>query len=195
VWIAKPGALTIIASVSLTPNPSLFACFYESVSSVYVFFSTCLSACVASAAWFVFCFVFITTFLFPFFFFCKFNRYLCHGALNVRITLLLSMSPFFICMFTLLIPVYVLPKIHTHSLPVLYSYTFIAISICMFCDLRYIYTHLFVFFLRVPKRNRHLCYGVYWCNYTLPNIRILRFLLYFHFVIYTSTIVWYSCLP
>jgi len=191
----NPGALPIIASVSLTPNPCLFAGFYESVSRVYVFFSTCPSACVASAAWFVFGFVFITTFLFPFFFFFQFNGYLCHGALDVRITLLLSLSPFSICMFTMLIPVYVSPKIHTHSLPLLYSYTFIVISICMFCDLCYIYTYLFVFFLLVPKLNRHLCYGVYWCNYTLTNILILWFLLYFHFVICTSTIVWYSCLP
>jgi len=35
------GALPIIASVSLTPIPCLFACFCESVSCEYAFFSTC----------------------------------------------------------------------------------------------------------------------------------------------------------
>jgi len=68
VWIPNPCALPIIASVSPQPIPCLFACFYESVSYVYVLFSTCLSSCVASAEWVVFGFVFITTFLFSFFF-------------------------------------------------------------------------------------------------------------------------------
>jgi len=45
---------TNIASVSPKPIPCLFACFYDSVSCVYTFFSTCLSACVVSAACFVF---------------------------------------------------------------------------------------------------------------------------------------------
>ena len=36
------GALPIIASVSLTRIPSLFACFYECVPCVYFIFSTCL---------------------------------------------------------------------------------------------------------------------------------------------------------
>jgi len=66
--IHNPCALPIIASVSPKPIPCLFACFYESVSYVYVLFSTCLSNCVASAAWVVFGFVFISTFLFSFFF-------------------------------------------------------------------------------------------------------------------------------
>ena len=56
--------------------PCLFACFYESVSFVYVFFSTSLSTRVASAAWFVFGFVFINTFLLCFFLSCEFNTYL-----------------------------------------------------------------------------------------------------------------------
>ena len=71
VWIPNLGALQIIVLVSLTHLPCLFACFYDSMSYVYVFFSTCLSTCVASAARFVFSFVFITTFLFSFFFFQK----------------------------------------------------------------------------------------------------------------------------
>jgi len=46
-WIPNLGALPIIASVSPQPIPCLFACFYELVP-------TCLSACVVSAACFVF---------------------------------------------------------------------------------------------------------------------------------------------
>jgi len=57
VWIPNLGALPIIASVSLAHIPCLFACLYESVSCLYDFFSTCLSTCVASAAWFLFGFV------------------------------------------------------------------------------------------------------------------------------------------
>jgi len=53
VWIPNPGPLPIIVSVSLTHNPCLFACFYESVLCVCAFFSTCLSTCVARAACFV----------------------------------------------------------------------------------------------------------------------------------------------
>jgi len=60
--IPNLGAFPITASVSLTHLPCLFACFNEAVSCVYAFFSTCLSTCVASSAWFVFGFVFITTF-------------------------------------------------------------------------------------------------------------------------------------
>jgi len=56
VWIANPGALPIIASVSPQPIPCLFACFYNSVWYVYTFFSNYLSACVVSAACFVFAF-------------------------------------------------------------------------------------------------------------------------------------------
>jgi len=49
VWIPNLGALPIIASVSLTHIPSVFACLHESVSCLYVFFSTCLSVCVTVA--------------------------------------------------------------------------------------------------------------------------------------------------
>jgi len=108
------------------------------VSCVYVFFFTCLSACVASAACFVFGFVFTTTFLFSVFFFCELNRYLCHGALDVRIALLLCLSPFSICMVIILIPAYVYLNVHTHFPPLPYSYTFMAIFICMFYDMFYV---------------------------------------------------------
>jgi len=55
VWIPNLGALPTIASVSFTHNPSLFACLHESMSCVYVFFSTCLSIYVLCAACLVFC--------------------------------------------------------------------------------------------------------------------------------------------
>jgi len=62
VWIPNLGALPITASISLTHIPSLFACFHESVSCVYVFFSTCLSICVWRAACLVFCCIFTSFF-------------------------------------------------------------------------------------------------------------------------------------
>jgi len=80
VWIPSLGALKIITSVSLTHIPCLFACFYESMSCVYVFFSTCRSTCVGRSACFVFCSIFIITSLLSCSFFYKINRHLCHGA-------------------------------------------------------------------------------------------------------------------
>jgi len=73
-WIPNLGALPIIASVSLTHLPCLFACFYEFVSCVYSVFSTYLSTCVARAACFVFCSISLTAFLFSFSFFYKFDK-------------------------------------------------------------------------------------------------------------------------
>jgi len=80
VCIPNLGALPIIALVYLTHIPCLFACFYESVSCVYVFFSTCRSTCVARAACFVFCSIFLTTFLLSCSFVYKVNRHQCHCA-------------------------------------------------------------------------------------------------------------------
>jgi len=80
VRIPNLGALPIIASVSLTHLPRLFACFYESLSCVYALFSTCFSTCSARAAGFGFSSVSISTFLFSFTFSYKFNRHLCHSA-------------------------------------------------------------------------------------------------------------------
>jgi len=74
------GALPRIDWVSIKHLPCLFACFYESVSCVYAVFSTYLSTCVARAACFVFCSIFLTALLFIFFLFYKFDRHLCHGA-------------------------------------------------------------------------------------------------------------------
>jgi len=55
------GALPIIARVSLTHTPYLFACFYDFVSCVCAFCSTCLSICISCAACFVLYSIFITT--------------------------------------------------------------------------------------------------------------------------------------
>ena len=74
------GALQIIALVSLMHIPCLFACFYESVSCVHVFLSTCRSTCVAPGACFVFCSIFITTFWLICSFFYKLDRHSYHGA-------------------------------------------------------------------------------------------------------------------
>jgi len=62
VWIPNLGALLIIASASLTHTPCLFACLYESMSCMYVFFFTWLSICVLRAACFMFCWIFIEIF-------------------------------------------------------------------------------------------------------------------------------------
>jgi len=72
VWIPNLGTFPIIALVSLTHVSCLFAFFYESLSCVYTFFSSCLSTCVARAACFVFCSMIITTFVFSFFLFDQF---------------------------------------------------------------------------------------------------------------------------
>ena len=81
VRIPNRGALPIIASVSLTHLPCLFACFHEFVSCMCFIFSTCRSTCVARAACFLFCSILKTTFL-----------------LVIRMTLLICMSSFSICM-------------------------------------------------------------------------------------------------
>ena len=136
VWIPNLGALPIIAPVSFC----LFACSYDSVSNVHTFFSTCLSSCVASAAWCVFGFVLITTFLISLFFTCKFNTYFGHGALVIRMSLLICLSLFSICVFILPIPAYVhkhspglLFDICTHSSPFSYVlFVLCPILMCMF---------------------------------------------------------------
>ena len=90
VWIPNPDALPIIASVFVAPIICLFACFYESVSCVYVFFSTCRSSCVVRAVCFVFCSIFITSF-----------------ELVINMKLLTCLSSFSICMSIILILAYV----------------------------------------------------------------------------------------
>jgi len=133
VWIPNLGAVPIIASVSPQPISCLFACFYESVLYVYIFISTCLSSWVASAAWFVFGFVFIPTILFSFFCSCEFNTCLWHGTLVtvIHMTILICLSSFSISMFFILIPAYVYLNMYTHFPYLPYSYTFIAIFICI----------------------------------------------------------------
>jgi len=78
----------------------------------------------------------------------------------------ISLSSFSISVFSILIPADVYLKIHTHFHPLPYLYNCIAIFICVVCVMFYTYTHVFVYFLLFPKLNRHLCYGVYWCNHT-----------------------------
>jgi len=93
------------------------------------------------------------------------------------------------------IPAYVYPNIHMHFPPLPYSYTFIAIFICIVCVMFYICTYVLVYFLLFPNLNRHLYHGVYWYNHTPTFILSLWFLLYFHFVICTSTMIPSLCLP
>jgi len=104
VWIPNLGALPILASVSLTHLPCLFACFYESASCVYAFLSTCLSICVVRPACFVFGPVFMTTFLFSCFFFLQIIDTYITLPIDVRITRLLCLSSFSNCKFVSLIP-------------------------------------------------------------------------------------------
>jgi len=132
VWITNLGALPIISSVPLRHIPCLFACIYESVSCVYDFFSTCASTCVARTACFVFCSIFITTFLFSFFISYKFNRHLRHGAYWCTHSLLICLSSSSVYISICVIHAYVYVNLYTHFPPLPYSYTFIAIFICIY---------------------------------------------------------------
>jgi len=57
----------------------------------------------------------------------------------------------------ILISAYVYLNMYTHFPLLPYSYTFIAIFICIVCVVFYFYTHVFVCFFLFPKLNRHLC--------------------------------------
>jgi len=94
---------------------------------------------------------------------------------------------FSIYLFIILIFAYVYLNMYTHFPPFPYSYTFLTIFICIVCVMFYTYNHVFVWILLFPKLDRHLCYGVYWCDHTPTHILILWFRLYFHFVTCTST--------
>jgi len=67
--------------------------------------------------------------------------------IDVRTTLPICLSSFSTCIFLSQIPAYVYLNMYTHFPPLPYSYTLIAIFICMVCVLFYTYKHLFVFFL------------------------------------------------
>jgi len=116
---------SIIASVSLTHLPCLFACFYESVSCVHVFFSNCRSTCVVGAAYFVFCSIFITPFSTN-----LIDTYVT-VPIDVRTTLPTCLSSFSICIFVSQIPAYAYVNMYTHFPFLPYSYTLIAIFICI----------------------------------------------------------------
>ena len=146
-----------------------------------VFLSTWISTCVARAACFVFGSVFITTFLFSFFLFYKLNRHLCHGAYWYTHNHAHKPRLLFNCIFLPLLPAYVCRNLCPHCPPIPYSYTFIAVSICMFCVLLYSHNHLFVqvcFFLLYTS-NRYLCHGAYWCTHPAHMPRLL-FQLHLH---------------
>jgi len=96
--------------------------------------------------------------------------------IDALITLLMCLDSFSICKSLSLIPACVYLNMYTHFPPLPYSYTFNAIFICMFCVLFYIYNHFFSY-----KFNRHVCHGAYWYTHNLVHIRILWFLLHFHF--------------
>ena len=134
VWVPSLGASTIIASVSLTHLPCLFACFYESVSCVFTFFSTCGSTYVArhSAACFGFCSVLITTFLLAFFLFSSslIDTYVT-VLIDVRSTLLICLFSFSFDISFFVINACVYVNLYTHFPPLPYSCTFIAIFICI----------------------------------------------------------------
>ena len=64
-----------------------------------------------------------------------------------------------------------------HALPPLQSScTFI--FMCHVCVMFYTYTHIFVGFLLFPVLDRHLFYGVYWCNHTPTHIRPTQSIMY-----------------
>jgi len=94
---------------------------------------------------FVFCSIFITIFLSSFFLFFKFNRHLCHSAYWCTHNPAPMLYSFSICIYISLNSAYVYLNMYTHFPPLPYSYTFIAIFICMVCVLFYIYNHFFFF--------------------------------------------------
>jgi len=172
----QPGCFTN-NSLGLPHAHSLSVCLFLWVCVVcvcfllYLSFCLCCQRCVVCVQFCIHNHLFVFCLLFQWI-----QRYLCHGALDVRITLLLHLSPLSICIFINLIPAYVYLNMHTHFPPVHirthlkpYSYVFLVFYF-------YIYTHLFVFFHLFPKHHRHLCYGVYWCHHTPPHILILWFL-------------------
>jgi len=74
----------------------------------------------------------------------EFNTYLWHSALGIRMTLLICLPSFSIYMFISLIPAYVYLNMYKHLPPLPYSYTFLAIFICIVCVIFYTYNHVFV---------------------------------------------------
>jgi len=88
--------------------------------------------CVARAACFGFCSALITTFLFSFFFFYKFNRHLCDGDIRVALLICLFSSSFGISFFV--INGYVCVSLYTHFPSLPYLCTFIAIFICIYAS-------------------------------------------------------------
>jgi len=165
----------VLALVSPTHLPCLRACLYESVSCVYVFFSTCRSTCVARAACFVFCSIFISTFL-----------------LVIRMNLIIWMSSFSMYMCIILIPAYVWIKNHTHSPPFPYWYTFTDIVVCIFGVMSYTYTHVSCVIFFFVRNSIDTCVKVsidvrYPSSY--PNPLITSVLQFFNLYIHQSLVL------
>ena len=112
--------------------------------------------------------------------------------IHVRITLRTCLNSFSICIFISLIPAYVCLNMHTHFPSLPYSYTIIAIFVCMLCVVFSTYT-LFLFpFFFIYKLNRPPCHGAYWCTHNPAHMCILFFHLHLHF--FKSIILTYTCM-
>jgi len=142
-------------------------CIFISLIPAYV----CLSMCphfppipyshkfiAAFILCFVFCSILITIFLFSFS--CSINLINTYVTvpIDVRITLPICLDSILIFIFISLIPAYVYLNMYERFPPLPYSYTFIAIFMCMFCVIIYISIHLFFsfFFLYKLEFDRHL---------------------------------------
>jgi len=110
--------------------------------------------------------------------------------IDVRITMLIRLSSFSICIWITLVPAYEYLNMYRHFPPPPYSYTFIAIFIRMVYILFYIYKRLFVYFcFFLYNFKRHLCHGAYWCTHNHAHMPILFFHLHLHF---SNSCLWVS---
>ena len=150
------------------------ACFYENVSCMYVFFSTCCSTSVARVTYFVFCSIFITPFS------SNLIETYVTVPFDVRTILPTCLSTFSIRIFVSQIPAYVYVNMYTHFPPLPYLYTLIAIFIYMVCVLFYTSTHNLFSSSWFNQFNRHLCHGAHWCTHNPVHVFILFFHLYLH---------------
>jgi len=84
---------------------------------------------------------------------------------------------------------------HTYACPSssIFVHTYRHIHMYCLCYVLYFYL-CFCLLFSFPEPYRHLRHGVYWYNHT-PTYILTWCLLFFHFVILTSTIVRSLCLP
>ena len=116
------------------------------MSCVYAFFSTCLASCVAIAQWFCVWVCIHNHFFVLLLLFLRIQYISLVRCVVIRMTLLICLPSFSIYMFIILIPAYMYRHQYTHLPPLPYSYTFIAIFMCIVCVMFCIYTHVFVLF-------------------------------------------------